>query len=215
MADALPLALAIAASPFAILPAVLLLTTAQARTSAPAFLAGWLGGVAVAVSVGVVLTDLIDASGAPRAWTGWARLVIGLALVVLGVRQWAGRGDDSASLGRLASLRSAGPAASVRLAVALSTLNPKVVLLALGGGLSIGSSRDDLVAQILGIVVFTLVASTSVALPLGAFFVLGDRATRPLERGADWLERHSGAVVSIVLIGLGLLLIVRGLSSVI
>lgn len=215
MADALPLALAIAASPFAILPAVLLLTTPRARTSAPAFLAGWLGGVAVAVSVGAVLADLIDASGAPRAWTGWLRLVIGLALVVLGVRQWTGRREGSEPPGWLASLRSAGAAEAARLALALSTLNPKVLLLALAGGLSIGASGDDLVAEIVAIVVFTLVASTSVAVPVGAFFVLGDRVRGPLDRGADWLERHGGTIVSIVLIGLGLMLIIRGLSSVI
>lgn len=215
MSDALPLALAIAASPFAILPAVLLLTAPRARTASPAFLGGWLAGIAAAVSVGAALTDLIDSSGAPRAWTAWARLVIGLALVVLGVRRWARRTDVSEPPAWLTSFRSAGPATAGRMALALSVLNPKVVLLALAGGLSIATATDDLTTTVLAIAVFALAASTTVGLPIVAFFVLGDRIRPPLEKGADWLERHSGAVVSIVAIGLGVMLIVRGLSSLI
>ena len=47
IAEILPLALAIALSPFPIIPAILLLFTAQARSNSIAFLAGWFSGILV------------------------------------------------------------------------------------------------------------------------------------------------------------------------
>ena len=46
--EVLPLALGIAASPFPVVPAILLLFTPRARASSSAFLAGWLVGVGAA-----------------------------------------------------------------------------------------------------------------------------------------------------------------------
>ena len=49
IAEILPLALAIALSPFPIIPAILLLFTAQARSNSIAFLTGWFSGIRLAL----------------------------------------------------------------------------------------------------------------------------------------------------------------------
>ena len=77
MGEVLPLALGIAASPFPVIPAILLLFTDRARAAAWAFLVGWLLGIAVSTGVFVLLAEVVDANAASsefflRKAIGWA-----------------------------------------------------------------------------------------------------------------------------------------------
>jgi Sap, sulfolipid-1-addressing protein len=85
----LPFAVGVAISPMPIVAVVLMLVTPRARTNGPAFLLGWLAGIAVAGAVLLAVAGPSDASrqGQPAAWVDWLKLVLGLLLGLVAARQ--------------------------------------------------------------------------------------------------------------------------------
>ncbi len=213
MGEVLPLAIGIAASPFPVIPVILLLFTDRPRAAAWAFLSGWLVGVGGAAAVFVLLAEVVDQSADTPSWASWLRVVGGAALVAYGVKQWVGRPADAEQPAWMRSISTATPAAAVRMALLLSAANPKVLLLAAAAGLTIGA--DDFTARgdVAAVVIFTLVASVSVAVPVLAYTVFGERVLRPLGVARDWLVRNNSAVMAVVLVVIGLLLLIKGITS--
>ena len=89
----LPYAIGVAISPLPIIAVILVLFSARARVNGPAFLAGWVLGVAV-VSVAVyLLSDASDAStdDTTSDTVSWIKLLLGVWLVLLAVRKLRAR----------------------------------------------------------------------------------------------------------------------------
>lgn len=211
MIEALPMALGIALSPFPVIPAIMLLFTARPRPTAAGFLLGWMLGVAAVVGVAVLLADLIEVSDTPPAWVGWTRLVLGAVLVAYGVKLWFGRGKRAEAPAWMRSLQEATPGRAVRLGLLLSAANPKVALLGLSGGLALGA---ELTSVLVPLLVFVLIASVTVAAPLVAHLLLGERVLEPLGRARGWLERNNDAVMAVVLVVIGAMVISEGLQGI-
>ena len=76
VAAVLPLALAIAASPFTIIPAILLLLTPRAAATSTSFLAGWLLGLAATATAFTLLSALIEGFEETPTWASWTRLAL-------------------------------------------------------------------------------------------------------------------------------------------
>jgi threonine/homoserine/homoserine lactone efflux protein len=96
------------------------------------------------------------------------------------------------------------------MALLLSAANPKIVVLAAAGGLAIGADVVGAGEQLVSVLVFALVGSISVAIPVLGFLILGDRVLTPLGVARDWLERHNSAVMAVVFIVIGLVLALKG-----
>jgi hypothetical protein len=213
VADVLPLAIAIAASPFPVIPAILLLFTPRARATASAFLAGWLAGVALLTAVFVMVADLIELLDEPPMWLSWTRIGLGAALLVWGAIQWRGRKTAKDAPAWMDTLETAGPSKATRLALLLSAANPKIIILAAAGGLTIGTLEYSPVGEAVAVVAFALVGSVSVAVPVLGFLLLGDRVLGPLGKARDWLQRNNAAIMAAVFVVLGIALLVKGLTS--
>lgn len=213
MLEILVLALGIALSPFPVVPAILLLFTARPRPTSLAFLGGWLAGVGGATVVAVLVAGRLELPGASPTWLSWARAVLGAGLVVVGVRRWLSRGDVTEPPAWIRTLQDATPATATRLALVLSVANPKVVLLAVAAGLDIAAADVGAAGVVGGVVLFTVVASLGVAVPVLGYAVRGDAFLPPLERAKDWLLRNTAAVMAVVLVLLGLLLLKNGVSA--
>lgn len=212
LAEVVPLALGIAASPFPVVPAILLLFTARPRATAGAFLAGWFAGIVGVCAVAVILASAVEGSEETPSWAAWTKLALAVLLVLLGVRQWLTRGDQKEPAW-MQALDAATPGSATRLGLLLSAGNPKILLLAATAGLAIGAA-DLTGSQTTGTVVaFTLIASSTVALPLLTYSLLGERILVPLGRVRDWLKAHNAAVVAVVLVVLGVLLGVEALVA--
>jgi threonine/homoserine/homoserine lactone efflux protein len=131
----LPLAVGVALSPIPIIAVILMLVTPRARVNGPAFVVGWLLGLAL---VGVVVLAIADPAGAnddgqPATWVDVVKLLLGLALLLLALRQWRGRprgGEEAAEPKWMAAIDQFTPAKSVGMGVVLSAANPKNLLLA-------------------------------------------------------------------------------------
>jgi threonine/homoserine/homoserine lactone efflux protein len=208
------LALAIAASPFPVIPAILLLFTTRPRATSLAFLGGWFVGIGAVTGAFAFLADVVGSSGDSPTWLSWVRVVLGAVLVVYGVRQWTSRGASDELPGWMRSIQDATPAKGVRLALLLSVANPKVVLLAAAAGLDIGAANATAAGVVLTAVLFTMVASISVAAPVLTYAVIGDRVLPPLEKAKDWLTRHNAAIMAVVISVIGLVLLKNGLGGI-
>jgi threonine/homoserine/homoserine lactone efflux protein len=211
--ELLPIALAIALSPFPVIPVVLLLLTEHPLANGGSFLGGWFGGLLGLTTVFSVLAGVVELWDEAPTWVAWVRLALGAALIGLGTRTWISRGDQSEMPGWMAAIDGYTPSRSARLGLVLAVANPKSVLLVLAGAVTIGSASVGLGGSSLLVVGFTAVAASAVALPVVLRLVLGDRVTATLERVRRWLVEHNDAIVAVVLVVLGLLLARAGLSG--
>ena len=95
----------VALSPVPIIAVVLMLATPKGRVNGPAFLGGWVLGLAVLGTVVLLIAGGAAASkhGAPATWVSIVKLVLGAGLLLLAVWQWRGRprGDAATAAPRV------------------------------------------------------------------------------------------------------------------
>jgi threonine/homoserine/homoserine lactone efflux protein len=211
--EVVPLALAIAASPFPIIPAILFLFTPRARATSIGFLIGWMIGIITVTVAFAALASVIDPGDETPTWASWARIGLGVLLVVLGVRQWRQKNEKSATPAWMQSIEDATPGQALRLGLLLSAANPKIVLLAAASGLAIGSADLTTAGVVGAVAMFTAVAASTVALPLLLHAFLGDRMLGPLGRAKDWLKANNAVVMAWVLMVIGVALSANGVGG--
>lgn len=206
----MPLAIGIAASPFPILPAILLLFTRRPRLTSLSYLLGWLIGLVAVTAAFVLLAEALPAprDEAPR-WASWVRIALGATLVVLGVRGWLARKTKTPAAW-VQSLQSANPGKAVGIGLLLSAVNPKSALLAAAAGLAIAGQVSSPRSAAGAIVGFTLIASLGVGMPVLLYALIGEPVRRPLGKAKDWLERNNAAATAEVMAVIGCVLIVKG-----
>lgn len=212
MGEALVAALGIAISPFAIIPAILLLFSARPGATSGAFGAGWCAGVALVTLVAVLAADVITLPEAAPRWATYTRIGIGALLVVVGLSKFVRRGGDVEQPAWLSSLETATPRSAARFGLIGSAANPKVALLAVAGGFAVGADLHGLLHEAAAVLAFALVAASTALLPALAFAVRGDRVLGPLGVAKDRLESRIDVVMSVILVVIGLLLLVKGLT---
>jgi threonine/homoserine/homoserine lactone efflux protein len=213
IAEVMLLGLAVAASPFPIIPAILLLFTPRARATSLGFLAGWVIGIVVGTGLFIALATAIEKLDEPPTWASWTRMVLGVLLLVLGVLRWRNRRAQQEIPAWMQSIDSISPAKALRLGVLLSAANPKVLLLAGAAGLAIGSAQLNTAGIVLATTAFTVVASSTVALPVLLYAVVGDRILVPLAGLRTWLQENNAAVMSVVITVIGAVLLVKGIGG--
>jgi threonine/homoserine/homoserine lactone efflux protein len=213
IAEVMLLGLAVAASPFPIIPAILLLFTPRARATSLGFLAGWVIGIVVGTGLFIALATAIEKLDEPPTWASWTRMVLGVLLLILGVLRWRNRRAQQEIPAWMQSIDGTTPAKALRLGVLLSAANPKVLLLAGAAGLAIGSAQLNTAGIVLATAAFTVVASSTVALPVLLYAVVGDRILVPLAGLRTWLQENNAAVMSVVITLIGAVLLVKGIGG--
>ncbi len=89
----------------------------------------------------------------------------------------------------------------------LVVLNPKNAVLVASGGLAIAAATPAPAAQAIALMVFTIVSGLGVAAPLLLWLMLGDRVREPLKRMRGLLVRYDAQILTVVLAGLGIVVI--------
>ncbi len=204
------IALGIAASPFPIIPAILLLFTPRPRTTTGGFLLGWVLGIVVATTTFAEVASLIEPRDEIPAWVSWTRISLGVFLILLGVRQWATRREKASAPAWMQAINDATPVRALRLGLLLSGANPKVLLLTAAGGLEIYSTGLSRTGAAVAMVLFAAVAASTVSIPLVFYAVMGERVLGPLSRAKDWLGLHNAAVMAVVITVIGVYLAGKG-----
>jgi hypothetical protein len=140
--QSLPLAIGVALSPVPIIAVVLMLTTPRARANGPAFVLGWLVGLGVVGATVLALAGPGGASeqGQPATWVSWLKLLLGLGLLLVAVRQFRGRphqGEEASLPKWMGAIDRFAPGQALGGGAALAAANPKNQLLAVGAAAAI------------------------------------------------------------------------------
>ncbi|MCL7425404.1 GAP family protein [Streptomyces sp. YS415] len=214
-------AVGIAISPIPIITVVLMLATPRGRVNGTAFTLTWVVCVAAVVTAVVLLGSGADASGddGPADWTLWVKLVLGVLFLLLGGKQWAGRpreGQEAEQPGWMKAIDRFTPAKAAGSAAVLAVANPKNLVLAVGGALSIAGSDASAGGKAGAAALMVLIASLCALIPLGVYLLGGARSAETLSGWKTWMARHNAAIMTTLLIVLGAKYIgdaVSGLAS--
>jgi threonine/homoserine/homoserine lactone efflux protein len=215
--DLLPLALGVAISPIPIIAAILMLLSAKAGGTSAGFLLGWVAGIAVATTAFTALAGAgFGGSGEPSAAVSWIKIAVGVLLLLLAVRQWRGRpkpGADAALPKWMSAIDTVTPVKAVGLGFLLSAVNPKNLLMCVAAGAAIGSGGLSGGEDVVAVAVFTVLAASTVAVPVLAYAAARDRLRGPLDELKEWLQTHNAAVMSVLLLVIGTVLIGKGIGG--
>ncbi|GAB7066658.1 GAP family protein [Mycobacterium hodleri] len=214
LAELIPLALVVALSPLSIIPGVLVLHSPRPRPTGLAFLAGWVVGLAVVTQIFVEVSNVVGGGlDKPPSWASWVRIVAGGALIVFGGYKWLTRRRSEHSPKWMTGFATITPRKALVTALVLVVANPKVLFMCAAAGLAIGTEGLGRKGAALGVFFYVAIAASTVALPVLAYAVSGDRLHQPLTRLKDWMEAQHAALVAGILVVLGVLVLYKGLHG--
>ncbi|MFE5708763.1 GAP family protein [Rhodococcus koreensis] len=215
--QSLPIAvgLLLAAMPMVML-SVVLVTKRPVRVSY-AFIGGWVAGLIVVGAVVLAVADVIMLADEPTWWAGAVKLALGIVLVLMAVRKWYARppsGVESTVPRWMTAAQTMTARRALGLGFLLAAANPKNLALVVAGAAVIADATARVLEQVVALVVFAVVASLGVAAPAVVRGVFADRADRALAVADEWMTRHHAAIMSAVLLILGIALIGNGIAGV-
>ncbi len=222
MADAigqvLSLGIGVALSPVPIIAVVLMLGTTRARGNGPAFIFGWLVGLTVVGTIVLLVSSGADASeeGQPATWVSILKLGLGVLLLGIAARQWQGRprGDADAPLPKwMEAIDRFTPGRATAMALALSAINPKNLVLTVGAAAAIAQAGASTGGQAAALAVFVVIGTLGPGIPVALYFLMGDRASSILEGLKTWMGRHNAAIMAVICLVIGAKLIGDGISG--
>ncbi len=216
IADVAPIAIAVSISPLPIIAVILILLSQKARSNGLAFLVGWFLGLAIAEVIVLAIVTLLNftpGTGPVKA-VAWFKLVIGVLLVFLGIRQWRqrpGPGDEPSMPSWMRSIDSVTPLRAMGLAAILSAAGNVALILAAAAG--IARAKLDFQQEASALAVFIVIGSLTVAAMVVYHIVAGQSAAKMLNTWKTWLLKNNAALTAILLMVVGVLLVGKGANA--
>ncbi len=214
--DILPMAAGIALSPIPIAAVVSILLAAD-TSKASAFLLGWTTGILAIGLLVLFIPGLRLLNGDPTPLAGWLRIVLGSALLVAAWRKWQKRPGPETLVEEpkfLAKIDSYNGWKALILGVTLSVFNPKSFVLASSSAMTIYEAKIFGKEKAAVLIVFAIISSLSVAIPITFTWARRDKAQKILEDLKDWLIANNTAVTVALLVVFAMLIVGSGLKIV-
>ena len=216
--DFLPQALGVAISPVPIIATILMLLAPKAGATSVGFLLGWVVGIVLATVVFTVIaaTTGLGQSGGPSPAVSWVKVVLGALLLLLAWRQWHGRprpGEPADLPKWMSAIDSFNFVKATGLGFALAALNVKNLLMCAAAGAGIGSAKLSGADTAVAVVVFTVIAASTVVIPVVGYAVAKERMRHPLDELKAWLQTNITAVMTVLLLVIGVTLIGKGIGG--
>ncbi len=215
----LPLGIGVAISPVPIIAVVLMLATPRARSNGPAFVLGWILGMAIVGTIVLLASSGASASdsGEPATWVSILKLVLGVLLLLVGVREWRRRprrGDHDVALPTwMQTIDSFRAPKALGMGALLSGVNPKNLLLTVGAAAAIAQTGIPAGEQAVALAVFVLLGTLGVAAPVAVFFALGERSREALDDLRSWMAANNAAIMAVLMLVIGTKLLGDGISG--
>lgn len=215
--DILPLAVGIAISPVPIIAVILMLSTSRGSVNGPSFLIGWLGGAAIAGTIILVIADSIGiSSGDPSKGAYAFKILLGVVLLFAAFRNWRKRpkeGEEPEMPSWMKTIDKFTWPKSMVFGAVFSAVNPKNLILLIAAASAIAQSSISAGRQAVTLVIFIVIATIGVALPLVVYFAMKERAVKILDGWNRWLTLHNSAVMVVLFLVFGVLLIGKGVTG--
>ncbi|WP_415394532.1 GAP family protein (plasmid) [Rhodococcus globerulus] len=213
--DLLPFAIGVAVSPVPIIATILMLLSKRAGSTSVGFVVGWLLGIIIATVLFVILSGTVSTSDdGPSTTVSWIKLALGVLLLVLGVKQWRGRGGDHETPKWMQAIEEMTAVKGLGLGFALAAINPKNLLMCIAAGVSIGSASLVTGEVIVSCLVFAIIAGSTVVIPVIGYLVAADRLREPLATLKVWLQDNNTTVMSVLILVIGVVLIGKGIGGI-
>jgi len=214
----LPLAIGVAISPITIIAVILMLFSARARQNGPAFLAGWVGALAVVGAIVFVLAEAgrVGSDGSSSNLAALLKALLGVLFLLLAVRQWRTRpaeGEQAPMPKWMAAIDSFTTGRSLGLAALLAGVNPKNLALTVGAGLAIAQTGATGASAVVALIVYVVVASLSVGIPVVYYLAAGEGAKQTLDGWKAWLLANNSTIMTVLFVVLGIVLIGQGIAA--
>jgi threonine/homoserine/homoserine lactone efflux protein len=214
----LPLAVGIAISPIPIIAAILMLLSPRARGTSVGFAVGWVAGIVIGVVAFTLLSAILPARSddASSPVLGVIELLLGAGLLLLAVRQWRTRpkrGEAVELPTWMSAIDSMTFGKALALGFLLSAVNPKNLLLAISAGVTIGGLGLPAGQIVVVVIVYALLAASTVLVPVVAYLIATELMTQPLQALREWLGAYNAAIMAVLLLVLGVSMIGKGLGS--
>jgi threonine/homoserine/homoserine lactone efflux protein len=216
--DVLPLAVGIAISPIPIIAAILMLLSPKAKGASVGFLIGWIAGIVVALGVFIALASVIPQADPDQSQpiAGAVKIVLGALMLLLALKQWRGRpapGEEPELPTWMAAIDKTTTVKGTGLGFLLAAVNPKNLLLGASAGVIIGSAGLAITSTVVVVLVFTLIAAVSVAVPVIGYLLAAKAMAGPLESLRGWLVHNNAMVMSVLLLVIGVTVVGKGIAS--
>ena len=214
----LSLGVGVALSPLPIVAVVLMLATPRGRLNGPAFLLGWIIGLAVTGTIVLLVSSGASASedGAPAAWVSWLKIALGVLTLLVGIKQFRDRprGDAAPELPKwMQAIDKFTPGRSLAIAIALSAVNPKNLLITVAAAVAIAQTGITAGEQAIALAVFIAIGTLGVGAPVALYFALGERSAKLLGDLRDWMARNNATIMAVLLLVIGAKLLGDGVSG--
>ena len=214
----LPIAVAVALSSVPITMTILILLSPNRNRAALPFLVGWVIGVAAVIVFSTLFASTLPQPprrGADPA-TAVLLMLVGAALIVLGAinlrRDSQGETKSTGLQGWLFRVDSFGVLVSFAVAVLLN-LRPKGLLLGIAAGLALHATSVNLDEALLLIVIYTVIATSTVVVPIVASLVAPRRVEPRLLAARDWMTHNGRLLTSLMMFMIGVVILGYGLTQ--
>ena len=201
--EVLALGVGVALSPLAIVAVVVMLVSPEGARPAWAFAGAWVLSLGAVSTLVLLVADDAGASanGAPASWVSVLKIVVGLLLVMFGVRRWRarqGRETEAATPGWMRHLDAVTVVRAAGLAAAFNVVKPKNLLLTIGAGVAVAQVGASPAGQASAICVFVVLGTVGIAIPLAIHVLMPSRGKELLIELRDWMVRQNAAIIAVL-----------------
>jgi Sap, sulfolipid-1-addressing protein len=211
LGQTLPYALGILLSPLPVIPVLFILLGPRPRQSSIGYAVGWCCGVAFSTEIFVLLSVFITTIESTPRWLPWVVIPLGVALLLLAIQRWSVRHKPKPLPGWMTALETAPPAKAFGLGFLVTIVSSPVFLI--GAGLTIGTANQSAAKDSFDVLIFTLIASGLVILPVVLYLIAGKSVASVLLASKQWLERNYATVSTIILFVFGVLILMKGIGT--
>jgi len=217
--DVLPIAIGVAISVMPIIAAVVLMTSTGGTRKAWAFTAGYFVAVLALTLIIALVGQKADSGtsdGSPSLIQSGIQILVGVGLLFLSYRNFRNRNieaTDDSGPGWLKTVDKVSVPAAFGLGAASGGANPKNLALIPGAAVTIVGAGLTTAGLVWTSVVFALIGTCGVAIPLVIPLFAGEKKDEVLTSLRQWLTRNSPVIMMVLLFVLGWNLIGKGLSG--
>jgi hypothetical protein len=211
-----PMAIGIALSPGPILGVIVLIMSRHAKTSAPAFLIGWLVPL---IGVGILIIfipGVLATHGGLSDTTGIVKIIVGIVLMIVAIPIWKKRPKSGAEMEvpkMFKEIDKFGMGKAFFVGLLTSAFDIKVLALTASASAHIHATNlVEYTETIIGVILFTLLASLTIILPIIVYFLSPKKMKLFAEKFKAFLLKYYTPIIVMMLLIFGLVLIYIGLK---
>ncbi len=195
-------------SPFPIVGLILILLSDKARANSIFYMLGWIFGNAAVFAIAMLCMGAGAASQDDPSTVGKiVALVLGILLIIFAIKEFCGRpkaGEEAKTPKWFDKMSKISPLGAIGFGVFLSALNPKNALLSVSAGTAVGALNVPSAYELAAVIIYTLIASSSIIVPAITFLFAGKRLDKALGTMRIWLVQNNAVIMSVLMLMIGL-----------